>query len=256
MVKKSIDFDQVAPFYDVYVTSSFDISFWLEEAKRKPGRVLELMAGTGRVSIPLIEAGVDLTCVDYAQELLNILKRKLEERCLSADVLHGDVRNLELGELFDLVFIAFHSFEELVSEHDQVLALRSASNVLSKDGRFVVSLHNPTTTIPRLDGSIRDLGCHLIPGTDRKLSVLGCYRYVSKNQVVEGMQCYVDRDGAGKIVKQIELPIRFRLTDEKTFRAMVQALGFGVEALYGDYDRSSFSEADSPYMIWTLRHVD
>ena len=61
---KPIDFDSVAVLYDIYVRTDFDIPFWLREAKTVAGKVLELTCGTGRVSLPLLRAGVDLTCVD------------------------------------------------------------------------------------------------------------------------------------------------------------------------------------------------
>ena len=59
-----IDYDRVADVYDLYVTSALDVGFYMDEAAKVRGKVLELMCGTGRVSIPLLEAGVDLTCVD------------------------------------------------------------------------------------------------------------------------------------------------------------------------------------------------
>ena len=42
-----IDYDRVADVYDLYVTSELDVSFYLEEAGRVQGKVLELMCGTG-----------------------------------------------------------------------------------------------------------------------------------------------------------------------------------------------------------------
>jgi hypothetical protein len=62
--ERAIDFDRVADLYDVYVRFSDDIPFFLEACANAGGTVLELMCGTGRLSLPLIEAGVALTCVD------------------------------------------------------------------------------------------------------------------------------------------------------------------------------------------------
>src|SRR5919112_6745913 len=56
-----IDYDRVADVYDLYVTSDLDVGFYVEEATKVQGKVLELMCGTGRVSIPLLEAGVGFT---------------------------------------------------------------------------------------------------------------------------------------------------------------------------------------------------
>ena len=51
------NYDYIADLYDIYVPVTFDIDFFVKETKRSSGEVLELMSGTGRVSIPLLEAG-------------------------------------------------------------------------------------------------------------------------------------------------------------------------------------------------------
>ena len=60
------NYDLVSDLYDIYIPVTFDIDFFIQETKNTPGEVLELMSGTGRVSIPLLEAGVKLTCVDLS----------------------------------------------------------------------------------------------------------------------------------------------------------------------------------------------
>ncbi|MDQ3911717.1 MAG: hypothetical protein M3305_08120 [Actinomycetota bacterium] len=51
-----LDYDRVADVYDLYVTSGLDLEFYLEETDKVQGKVLELMCGTGRVSIPLLRS--------------------------------------------------------------------------------------------------------------------------------------------------------------------------------------------------------
>ena len=55
-----------------------DIPFFREMCADATGDVLELMSGTGRVSLPLLRAGVTLTCVDYSAEMLRVLVSALE----------------------------------------------------------------------------------------------------------------------------------------------------------------------------------
>ncbi len=86
-----IDYDSVAEIYDLYVTADYDIPFFLHEATNVEGPVLELTAGTGRLSLALIQAGVQLTCVDGSRGMLDVLLRKLRDRGLSAEVLCADV---------------------------------------------------------------------------------------------------------------------------------------------------------------------
>ena len=90
------NYDYIADLYDIYVPVTFDIDFFVTETNKTSGEVLELMSGTGRVSIPLIEAGVKLTCVDLSAELNAILENKLRQMRLKADVYQMDVCELEL----------------------------------------------------------------------------------------------------------------------------------------------------------------
>jgi ubiquinone/menaquinone biosynthesis C-methylase UbiE len=126
-----IDYDRVADVYDLYVTSDLDVGFYVAEAGKVKGKVLELMCGTGRVSMPLLEAGVDLTCVDASERMLARLEERLRVRKLEARVLRADIRHLDLDEEeFDLALIPFHSFSELVSPRDRELALRAVHGCL------------------------------------------------------------------------------------------------------------------------------
>jgi len=140
---ESIEWDHVAPFYDTYTQATFDIPFFLQETTKSSGEVLELMAGTGRVSLPLVQADVHLTCVDNAPEMLARLQQKLAREHLSAQVHEMDVRHLTLNKQFDLVILPFHSFAELISATDQKQALASISDHLASGGRCICTLHTP-----------------------------------------------------------------------------------------------------------------
>ena len=102
-----IRYDDVADLYDVHVTVDRDVPFFVTEAQRVSGKVLELMAGTGRVSVPLVEAGVELTCVDTSEGMLQRLRNKLHAKGLSAVVHRADIRDFDLRERFALALIPF-----------------------------------------------------------------------------------------------------------------------------------------------------
>jgi ubiquinone/menaquinone biosynthesis C-methylase UbiE len=100
----AMNYDCVAHLYDAYVQTELDIPFFQDEAKKTGGAVLELMCGTGRVSLPLLEAGIDLTCVDSSAAMLDVFRGKLRERELMADLIEADVCNLSVNRQFDLIF--------------------------------------------------------------------------------------------------------------------------------------------------------
>jgi hypothetical protein len=69
MNSSNIDYDSVAELYDLYVTATYDFEFFLAEAAKAEGPVLELTAGTGHGALrrlrpiavrPGLEPGDDL----------------------------------------------------------------------------------------------------------------------------------------------------------------------------------------------------
>src|SRR5574341_112697 len=114
-----IDYDSIADIYDLYVTADYDIPFFVSETRPVQGAVLELMAGTGRLSLPLIEAGMKLTCVDSSKAMLEVLSRKLKQRGLHADIICADVRRLSLPARFELAILPFQAFMEIIGKADQ-----------------------------------------------------------------------------------------------------------------------------------------
>ncbi len=167
----ALDYSQIADIYDLYVRTDADIPFFLEYARRANGPVLELMCGTGRVSLPLAEAGIPLTCVDSSQAMLSILRTKLKERHLTIHLIRSDVTHLSLPETFALVIIPFNSFSELQTHEQQLGTLRAINTCLARDGRLIVTLHNPAVRKERIDGQLHVLGTHPLDASGNTLTL-------------------------------------------------------------------------------------
>ena len=249
------NYDYVADLYDIYVPATFDIDFFLTEAKKTTGEVLELMSGTGRVSIPLIEAGVKLTCVDLSAGLNAILEDKLQKMGLKADVYQMDVCELELQKKFDMVIIPFSSFVHITSPDDQRKALARIQQHLIPGGTFICTLGNPKLRQKAVDGQLRLFRTYSLPDTQGQL-LLWITEDISDDdeQIVEAMQFYEEYDAKGVLQSKRLLELHFRLSQKDEFEELAKNAGFKVTALYGNYAYSEFSD-DSPIMIWFLENV-
>jgi SAM-dependent methyltransferase len=253
---RSIDFDPVAGYYDAYSHPDFDLGFWVEEARRHPGARLELMCGTGRISLAILRAGMQLACVDYAPAMLAVLERKLAAEGLRAEVHEMDVRRLSLGRRFDYAFIGFHAFAELVEEADQRAALSSIHASLRPGGAFGCSLHNPAVRGPQCAGEWREMGVHGLPDSGHRLKVEARFLLEPATGLVTGAQRYRELDAEGLEVREVYLPIRFRLIPPRSFEAMAAAAGFSVVSRWGDYDRAPLDPDRSPFLIYDLQLTD
>lgn len=262
----SIPWSQVADLYDQYVRSDFDVPFWLEHIPPNAGDVLELMSGTGRVSIPLLEAGVRLTCVDNSPEMLAVLGQKIRDRGLAADLRVMDVRALDLGKPFDLIFVPFHALSELLSVDDLRRALAGIFAHLKTGGRFICTLHNPRVRLKTVDDQLHLVGA--FPSADLPAQVDGgrllvwiFQRRATGSPLVEGWQLFEEYDGRGVMRSKRLLEIRFRLIERDEFEALAREAGFRVAQLYGNYHTggaapNDFNPESSPFMIWVLERPE
>lgn len=248
----AMDYDSVAHLYDTYVDTTLDVQFFVQEARRVAGPVLELMSGTGRVSIPLLKAGVRLTCVDSSPAMLEVFRRKLERTRLSAELVEADVCALSLDRRFDLVFIPFHSFAEIIEVDRQSDALRRIREHLAGDGRFICTLHNPPVRLRCADGHPKTLGEFPLLGGHGTLVLSAIEHYDATSRLATGTQIYEIRDTGGQTVSREALDVRWFVHQEEAFAEFVHSLGFTTVALYGDYERARFEPQRSPFMIWVL----
>lgn len=246
----------IADLYDAYVQTTLDIPFFLAEAKKSAAEVLELMCGTGRVSVPLAEAGARLTCVDLSAEMLSILGKKLTRRGLQAQLVQADVARLDLGRQFDLILLPFNSFGEILSPPDQMAALHRIHSHLAPGGRFICTLHNPDLRAQSVDGQLHLLGKFSRPGGQGSLVMWIWQDYANASQrIVKVLQFYEEYNQKGVLEAKRMLEVHFCLVSREEFEAMAQQAGFRVDALYGNYDCAPFDPQASPFLIWILREA-
>lgn len=125
---------------DTTIGSDDHVSDLSEEIKTNRIRILDIGAGTGRYSVPLSEAGYDVTAVDFVQYNLGMLKKKGSR----VNALKGDARNLSacgLDQAYDKYFdmtLFLGPMYHLIRESDKVQALREAARVTKPGGYIFV----------------------------------------------------------------------------------------------------------------------
>ncbi len=247
----AMDYSKVASLYDLYANTDIDVPFFVQEGRGRQS-VLELMCGTGRLSIPLIEAGVRLSCLDGSAEMLNLLKEKFRARGIWMPIYEMDACHFSLPARYDLIIIPFNSFAEIYDPVEQERSLKAIRAHLVDGGRLICTLHNPAVRLESVDGQIHQRGIFPLPDPGGHLILSTVENYDPATRLVKGAQFYELYDADGVLQSKRFVQLVFYLHGKDDFEALVRSQGFEVEALYGDYKRAEFDAQRSPFMIWSL----
>jgi SAM-dependent methyltransferase len=136
----------IAPeLYDVaYGWWTEDIPFYVEQARAAAGPVLEVACGTGRVLLPVLQAGADADGFDLHPGMLEVLKRKAAALGLKPRAFQADMRDFTMPRRYLLITIPFRAFLHNLTTEDQLRTLRCCREHLESGGRLVLDLFHPT----------------------------------------------------------------------------------------------------------------
>ena len=116
-----------------------DLPLWRELASSAGGPILDLGAGTGRVSADLAALGHELVALDSDPELL----AELAERAASVTTVNADARRFAIDTRFSLV-IAPMQLAHIVGGHaGRVAMLKRVHAHLTAGGLFAAALTDP-----------------------------------------------------------------------------------------------------------------
>jgi SAM-dependent methyltransferase len=248
---RNINWDLAAPYYDDFVKADFDLRFIMDRAASAGGPVLELMCGSGRITMPLAETGVAITALDSSAELLARLRGKLSVRGLPVRLVEADARAFDLGERFRFVFIGFHALAEVLGSADRLRVLEHVRAHLEDEGTFLLTLHNPPVRAALAHSEWRRAGRAALE-SGLSLEVDSRWDVDRDRQRVWGVQRYREVDARGSCAREVLLPIVFDLVSSAEVADLARQSGMEVRRVYGDYDGSALDPLRSPYMLFEM----
>jgi ubiquinone/menaquinone biosynthesis C-methylase UbiE len=255
------EYDLFADVYDFqYGTTTFDLDFYVEEALASQPPVLELACGTGRVTLPIAQADVPIVGVDSSARMLE----KAQEKAAKLGVLpviwvQADMRDLDLDERFGLVICPARSFLHLLDPDDQVQALTNIREHLLPGGRFILNLfvphlqmiHEHSTTTQQMLRLLHEL---TDPESGARIAVWGSRRYDVHRQRIHQQFRYEELDDEGFVVAARYRSYTLCYIWPREMEHLLARCGFGIEAVYGWFDRRPF-DANSGEQIWVARRA-
>ena len=228
-----------------------DLPFYLEEAKRASGPVLELACGTGRLTIPIAQNGVEIVGLDQSASMLAYARTKANDAGVNIDWVEADCRTFELGRKFSLIFMAFNSMQHVHDRASLAALFDRVRKHLAEGGRFIFDVFNPSIAILDRDSSQRHLERQYEDPDGRGLITIEQTAIYDDAAQVNRITWYFSLPGEKDFrVERLELRCFF----PQELDLLVRAHGFEVEEKFSNFERQPFAGGGmKQVMVCTVR---
>lgn len=228
-------YDAIAELYDPWSRSvTEDVGFYVAEAQKAGGPVVELGIGTGRIAVPIAQKQIRVIGVDSSREMLAACRRRAEAAGVAEllDLRLGDLQHPPLDEAVPLVICPFRSYLHLSDDGERADALAAARAALVPGGRLVFDVFEP-----KPDDIAETQGRWL----EREP---GIYERARWDEAARTLTLSV-RGPEGATTMSLSWISR------EEWQALLEESGFTVEACYGWFDRTSYRGGED--MIFVAR---
>jgi SAM-dependent methyltransferase len=227
-------YDSIADLYDPWsVSVTEDVGFYVDEARRSGGPVVELGVGTGRIAVPIAADGIRVIGVDSSRRMLEVCARRAALAGVELDLRIGDLRDPPVHEDVPLVICPFRSYLHLHADDERRQALAAARDLLTTGGRLVFDVF-----APRMDD--------IEQTHDRWLErEPGIWEHAVWDTEARTLTLSVRADDTAATTMALAW------LDPDEWRALLEESGFRIEACYGWFDRTPFTGGEDT--IWVAR---
>jgi SAM-dependent methyltransferase len=233
-------YDAIAQFYDEDMARNADgrdVGYYrqacLAACGGRPGRVLELGCGTGRITLALAALGLDVVGIDRSLPMLQVLRHKAAaQRCARPPLqVAMDMGQPGFAGPFAAILCPFSAFTYLLAEDDRKRALAA---IRGATARFLLDVFIPDPRIEaRAGDEIFDYRRQLADGTwlERRKTVTPD-RESGVNRIVRR---YVFCDAAGRCLREVMTESRQRSYRPDELVAVIRQAGFRILSVTADF---------------------
>ncbi len=226
-----------------------DLPFWAEATARFPAPALELGCGTGRVLLPLREAGRPVFGVDFSLGMLAVLREEQPPAGAAAPVFAGEARSLGVAAAsLGLVIFPCNTLSTFSIRGRRAL-FAEVHRLLRPEGGFLFSLPNPERLMSLPAVGVLELEMRLPHPSGRgEVSVFSAWE---RRETRFSMRWVYEWGGRGERHRCEQETVHL-LEPPEHYLAALRAQGFAVSGVYGDFGGGAF-DGQAPYLIVEAR---
>jgi SAM-dependent methyltransferase len=193
------------------------------------GDALEFAVGTGRIALPLSQAGLRVDGIELSRAMVDRLREKPGGNAI--DVTIGDMSQVSTGRRYRLVYLVYNTIGNLLTQDGQVACFQNAARHLEPGGVFALECRIPTAPARPghqfVDAEVIGVGN----------VVLGVCHYDPVTQILDNNHVRIGADGI------VLTPISLRLAYPPEFDLMARIAGLRLRERWGGWNSEPFTAA-------------
>ena len=238
-----------AEWYDIFYSTVNDnaIDFYVEEAHKSGGPILELGVGTGRLAIPIAQQGLEIVGVDINSDMLEVAKKKTKAMGLFTDnpqFVHSDMTSMKIERQdFSLITIPENTILMVISHAERVNFLTRISKALGNEGKILISVFvpNPEFLYDESNEPI-SIGDVENPYNNNTYHLSAYNRFDHVQQLNHALQIVQEITPQGELVNTRKLEFDLAYMWPHQVVQMLEEANLEIENIWGDYNRSNFTD--------------
>lgn len=218
------------------------MAFYMEQAQKIGGAILEPMCGTGRFLIPMLQAGLDIEGFDASPFMLEALHEKAPD----ARAWLAYAQDFKPEKIYDLIFVPYGSWGLIIDQEQSLHVLKILYECLKPGGKFILDI-DTVFSIPELQGSWHRAINKRSDGSFIALNT--CVHYDQVTQIFSCKCVYESmRDDKVELIEYEDFKQYVYRFDE--FDLMLKKVGFSEIEKYQDHQYKIASNQKAPLLIY------
>lgn len=240
-------------YADTYRDRIDDVAYYVAVASNDGGPVLEYGTGNGRIAMAIARHGVQVVGVDASASMLADFRERLQHEPAEVqariELAQGDMRTLQLGRKFPLVYATFNTALHLYSVDDVTQFLARVREHLQPGGSFVCDL-----SVPVLEDLMRDPNKaeSVPPFRHPRVGRVKYREYFDYDTLTQVLRVRTTFEPMSKKHAPFEMLLTHRQFFPKEWEAYLRFAGFEDLRVYGDFSAGPFKH-ESDTMVWHAR---
>lgn len=235
----------MAEIWAEFLTNTPELDFYRQQIKHFGQPVLDLACGTGRLLLPLLQAGIDIDGCDVSADMLKLCREKAAQKGLTPHLYEQAMHQFDAPRRYKIIYIC-DAFGLVANRHQNLDTLACCFRHLDQDGALILNIEAEYNLPDAWQFWLKETRQRLPepwPEQGKKRTAANGVDYVSRFRLLEidpleqsyVRQVRLEKWQNGKLLVREEYTLRGFMFFRNEVEWMLNVAGFGHVTVLGDY---------------------